>query len=285
MQHSFFNMAHRLSEQFQDHIFSPEYRLFRDAVYKFKLDSLEKIDLRGPKWNVQQIANKLNACVTHIRRESQSCKFEAKRFKGHKASRKNQRGGFRWLDKLIASHARLLVIRLDLYYKKEFNLTSGHDYAIRIDDCFDQREQFVRQLPKWIHDDGLLGYMVKTEFKLRRSLHHHVLLILDGSKLRNAIGIGNMIGDRWVNDITGGLGAFNNVNMATDPASPNYAIGDLHYSNVGKIDKLKTKVISYLCKPDYHVQWAISGNHRMFLRSVVKDHMYAVGRPRSIKLN
>ena len=67
-------------------------------------------------------------------------------------------------------------------------------HAVTLEECFEHRERFLRQLPTWIDKNTLLGYALKTEFTIRRSIHHHVLILLDGSKLCNAEVICHMLG-------------------------------------------------------------------------------------------
>ena len=258
-------------DKYPEHSFSAEVMIFKKIIEKIRINDLQRFQIIGLTIEMADtIYSDLNACVDSIREEFNSPMFEERRRKHTKASLKNQRGGYRWLDHILNRHARLCAIRIDLTYLQQYQCESSDLHAVTVKESFVHRERFLRKLPSWIKDGALLGYMLKTEYTLRRSIHHHALIVLDGSKLRSDITIAALIGQKWAGEITQRRGSFRNVNSHTEKTSPNCGIGDVCASDWGKVDNLKTKVISYLCKPDHLVRWVVSNKHRLFLKSVNK---------------
>ena len=262
--------------------YPPEVSAFLILLEKHQLIDLKRHHLDGFNLEMlQSICDCLNSCVNDIRLELSSPDFETKRRKHTKASLKNQKGGFRWLDFLLEKHNRLCVIRLDLSYCKKYQWAEDGYLSVTMDECFEHREGFLRKLPTLIKNEALLGYMVKTEFTLKRSIHHHVLLILNGTKLCNDIVIANALGKYWSTEMTHGRGSFHNSNQRIDKTSETCGIGDVYAHDAHKVKNLKERVIAYLCKPDYYVRWVVPRKHRLFLKSVAKPlNGKKRGRPR-----
>lgn len=268
-----------LVDDHPEHTFRPEILVLKDVLEKLDLDNLAREELIGQTPEALQVlCNALNACVDHIRAQLTAPEFQARIRKQSKASCKNQRSAFRWLDFILQKHTRLCAIRIDLTYQKVFQWKQPGNselarHAVTLEECFEHRERFLRQLPTWIDKDALLGYALKTEYTARRSAHHHVLIVLDGSKLWNAIVICHMLGYRWVHQVTQGRGSYFNVNEKTDLNSPTCGIGDVFSHDLAKVGNLKRYVISYIAKPDHAIRWVIPRKHRLFLKSVAKALM------------
>lgn len=265
-----------LVDDHPEHTFRPEILVLNDALTKQGLEHLTREALVGSELHaIQALRNALNLCVNHIRTTLTAPEFQARIRKQTQASLKNQRSAFRWLDFIQKKHVRLCAIRIDLTYLKQFQWMQGGKseaalHAVDLAECFAHRERFLRQLPTWIEHDALLGYALKTEFTVRRSIHHHVLILLDGSKLCNADLICHMLGYRWVHHVTQGRGSYFNVNANTDLNSPTCGIGDVFAHDLAKVDNLKRYVISYIAKPDHAIRWVLPRKHRLFLKSVAK---------------
>lgn len=265
-----------LVDDHPEHTFRPEILVLNEVLTKQGLEHLTREDLVGPETHgIQALCDSLNLCVNHIRTILTAPEFQARIRKQTQASLKNQRSAFRWLDFILQKNVRLCAIRIDLTYLKQFQWMQGGKseaalHAVDLAECFAHRERFLRQLPTWIEHDALLGYALKSEFTLRRSIHHHVIVLLDGSKLCNAEVICHMLGYRWVHHVTQGRGSYFNVNANTDLNSPTCGIGDVFAHDLAKVDNLKRYVISYIAKPDHAIRWVVPRKHRLFLKSVAK---------------
>lgn len=265
-----------LVDDHPEHTFRPEILMLKNVLGKLGLEELTQQELMGQAPEVLHVlCHRLNACVDQIRAELTTPEFQAWIQKSSHASRKNQRSAFRWLDFILQKYNRLSAIRIDLTYQKGLQWKQAGNtelalHAVTLEECFEHRERFLRQLPTWIDKDALLGYTLKTEFTIRRSIHHHGLILLDGSKLRNAEVICHMLGYRWVHNVTQGRGSYFNVNEETDKNSATCGIGDVFAHDIAKVENLKRYVISYIAKPDHAIRWVIPRKHRLFLKSVAK---------------
>ncbi|PQA78026.1 inovirus-type Gp2 protein [Rhodoferax sp. TS-BS-61-7] len=265
-----------LVDDHPEHTFRPEILVLNEALTKLGLEDLTREALIGSELHgTQALCNALNLCVNHIRVTLTAPEFQARIRKQTQASLKNQRSAFRWLDFILQKNVRLCAIRIDLTYLKQFQWKQAKNseaalHAVDLAECFAHRERFLRQLPTWIEHDALLGYALKTEYSVRRSAHHHVLVLIDGSKLCNAEVICHMLGYRWVHQVTQGRGSYFNVNANTDLNSPTCGIGDVFAHDLAKVDNLKRYVISYIAKPDHAIRWVVPRKHRLFLKSVAK---------------
>lgn len=279
----FFQRVSTIPDQYPTHSFSAEVLVFKKIIEGLGLDDLQRGELKGLVAEVANtISNVLNACVDAIREAFNAPMFDAQRRKHTKASLKNQRAGYRWIDHILNRYTRLCAIRIDLTYLKEYQCESAGLHSVTLKECFTHRERFLRQLPHWINDGALLGYMLKTEYTLLRSIHHHALIVLDGSKLCSDIIMADLIGQKWAGEITQGRGSFRNVNLHTEKRSSSCGIGDVYAHNLHTVHNLKSRVISYLCKPDPLVRWVVSSKRRLFLKSVTRPPAPVKrGRPRT----
>jgi hypothetical protein len=268
-----------LIDDHPEHTFRPEILTLKDVLAKLGLEYLVREELTGKApAALQVLCTTLNSCVDHIRAELTTPAFQARIRKTSNASRKNQCGAFRWLDFILQKHSRLCAIRIDLTYQKIFQWKQAGSselalHAVTLEESFEHRERFLRQLPNWIDKDALLGYALKTEFTVRRSIHHHVLILLNGNKLCSAEVICHMLGYRWIHQITQGRGDYHNVNEKTDKNSATCGIGDVFAHDLAKVENLKRYVITYLAKHDHSIRWVIPRKHRLFLKSVAKALM------------
>jgi hypothetical protein len=251
--------------QYPSHTFSQEVHLLASVAERFHLSELTQADLIGD--GAANVCQRLNAAVHQLRLFALD--LSDKRLRYTKASLKNLKGGFRWLDRIFSRWGRLCVIRVDLHIAKQYEWGAPNMHAFTMNELFAQRAEFIRRLPSIPALKGApLGYMMKSEFQLRRSLHHHVILILDGNAHWTHIELAKAVGEFWVNVITKGMGTHHNVHQHTDLDSPDCGIGIVNAYDLQKVQALKTKVIAYLCKPDYLARLVIPRRHRLFVKSV-----------------
>ena len=259
------NRVCSIPAQYPGHTFPQEVTMLATVVQRFHLDELTLGDLVGN--DAANLCLRLNAAVEQLRLSAME--LSDKRLRSTKASLKNLKGGFRWLDHILSRTGRLCPIRLDLHITKQYEWGASDMHALSLEELFAQRAEFIRRLSSIPALQGApLGYMIKSEFTLRRSLHHHVLLILDGNAHWHHIELAKAVGEFWVTVITKGMGSYHNVNMHTDLDSPDCGIGLVNVYDQQKVHALKTKVISYLCKPDYLARLVIPRRHRLFVKSV-----------------
>lgn len=252
------------------HSFHPSYLLFVEAIKKYQLDLLTIADIRFHQNQAQDLVNQLNACIQLIQKKAQTAKF-TKKCKSHsRSSLKNLRGSFRLVDHLFKQRSRLLVVRFDLGYQHDYKYLSNNLSAISKQECFEHRANFIKSLSDIFRNNELCAYIVKTEFKPQKSFHHHVVIFLDGSKVRQGISIADVLGNHWSNVITHGRGLSMNLNRKYAGLNNCY-IGMIHRSDTPMINHLKEHVIGYICKPDYYYRFVAPAGQRAFCKSEIKE--------------
>lgn len=275
--------VHRYTEMYPGTLFTYEVELLRAVLTRHSMMHLTSVDM---DWNTLEymmaIRDRWNRVVQDLRAAIQAPEYVQQQQKNTRASAKNLRSVQRWFSHICAHHARLLVLRIDLYYPETSVLNSGSPHAVDLDEIFEHRNQFLRGLPRWIDNSALLGYLCKTEYQIKRNIHHHLLILVDGSKLCRDIQLVDALGLRW-RKLTMNRGTFFNVNMLHKRQPDTCCIGDVDVRDEQKVSMLRGKVIPYLSKPDFLIRWVVPKKYRLLLKSVSKPLTgNKPGRPRNV---
>ena len=208
-----------------------------------------------------------------------------------------------YINGLFDYRSRLLVIRIDLSYRKGLLVTPHNEYGFfkRLSIKRDMNKPFVRPVQKlkflkdWSlevqrhremlikqlkkqYSKGFIGYMWKLEYTEMKSFHYHMMFFLDGSEHREDITIAQNIGELWGNQITQGDGLYWNCNANKDKYR-NLGIGMINHND----EALRKNVLEtafYLVKRDYLIRSVMFNSKN---RAFGKGHNPAKsksGRPR-----
>ena len=231
--------------------------------------------LYGQGEQTTMMCARLNELVKSIRQIEQNIQVGEAVKKFIRASNDNYSSATQYIESLFAVHARLLVVRVDLAYRKYANFQQ-HPVA-SIDQFLMHRRQLLESLQRNPIFEHLLGYVVKLEHGRKKGFHCHCLFLFDVSKVREDISRATMIGKFWENHITKDSGLHFNCNL-----DPNYfynGLGMVNYDDAEKRFGLDL-AIKYMTKPDGIARLSL-GNARIFSRGempVVPD--IRLGRPR-----
>lgn len=148
-------------------------------------------------------------------------------------------------------YPKLMVIRLDVGY--------GKQYAAQVDSRFEILDHWSDLLVaiKEGFAASFLGYAAKIEYGVRKGPHMHLMLLFNGSKVRQDVTIARLIGELWKNKVTKGAGLYHNSN------EPNYK-ARFTYCGVGVFSGLDDatiagfqRVADYLVKRELLVRVAM----------------------------
>lgn len=148
-------------------------------------------------------------------------------------------------------YPKLMVIRLDVGY--------GKQYAAQVDSRVEILDHWSDLLDaiKECFETSFLGYAAKIEYGVRKGPHMHLMLLFNGSKVRQDVTIARLIGELWKNKVTKGAGLYHNSN------EPNYKARFTH-CGVGVFSGLDDatiagfqRVADYLAKRDLLVRVAM----------------------------
>jgi hypothetical protein len=149
------------------------------------------------------------------------------------------------INRLFEHHSRILVVRIDLRYKKEVA------EAVPLEVVQMHRELLLtdrRNNPEVF--DGLLGYAWGFERgEQEGGYHYHLLAMYNGAIRRDDIGIGMAIRDLW-GTITNGYGQCYISNFDKDKLEmqESLGIGMIHRDNMALRINLIEKVAAYITK-------------------------------------
>lgn len=183
-----------------------------------------------------------------------------------------------YVDALFDNCGRLVVLRIDLYYKKEYS----NDINVS-DITNDLNHLFENKRCNSIFD-FMKGYIAKLEFGIDKGIHYHVLFFFDGSERNNHrhIHLAEEIGEYWVDIITKGRGDYWNVNdkaIRYDELGKR-GIGVINWNETNLIKNLKY-IVEYFCKVDQFIRPKFGSKVRLLRRgNFPKVPKVKRGRPR-----
>lgn len=233
-----------------------------------------------PTDNRQIYCNTMNYFVEKLRKRLRSDTFSKSVLNLKKCLSKNKNSLLKYINSLFNKHSRLLVIRLDLSYKKRNNRNvKKHEFCEQLAKAQDHRHKLLQHLKRQQLKDALVGYAWKLEYGLEKSFHYHMIFFLDGSKYRKDVEIAKSIGEYWGNHITDGTGLYWNCNANQNSYRAN-GIGIVNYWDTDKRKNLE-KASLYLVKPDYFVRVFMPNGGKTYDRGQMPKKLEKRGRIRS----
>lgn len=189
----------------------------------------------------------LDRIVRFVRKVCRSRVFERILKNDKRLARQNFRSACAYLISLFARYSRLLILRIDVYYKGE-----GKAWA-RTEEAKAAFERFLRQLRNGRIVPDVLGCLHRREEGPERGIHFHILVVMDGHKRKDAHGHTEAIGRRWVEHYTGReRGTYFNC-YAHRRAYRFNGLGLVHLSDWRKLLGLRI-ALRYITKPEYRVK-------------------------------
>lgn len=250
-----------LSEYQQLH---PTIRLFSSILQTYNLTELSVTE-----------ATTINDVLRRFWEEAQSVTHKRQLRNFQRAASKNLKGALDYVDHLFEQYARLLVVRVDLSWRKDFvkhqTISTG---IARL-----HRQRLFKRVQSHPLFKDFLGYIWKLEYGQYKGFHYHTCFFFDGSKVRGDIMLARRIGELWEKEITNGQGLYFNCNAIAGTYAQS-GIGNIHYTDQTKRVVLQ-KVIGYIAKVDNAVRLSLPQGARTFGRS--ECHLQTKekrGRPR-----
>ncbi|WP_299196119.1 inovirus-type Gp2 protein [uncultured Amphritea sp.] len=264
-----------------------------------KMNSLSQIDSLGSyKVSYNDLENRIYKCFSDLGDKINGPGFKRIKSRIKKTCDKNYRSMLSYIDRLFENRSRLLVVRLDLKYKKDYNdarrkIISNSGFSSQeIDEFENVKSDMERLLANRRHNkifDGLLGYIWKLEYGVLTRYHYHVMFFFNSSTKRADKLIGKSIGEYWSNEITQGRGTYFNVNASHNNYKFNVR-GQIHYTDEDAREGLR-HLAGYFSKADYFMRLKLPkrlrGHQKVNYRTMGKGQIQAPvpskgGRPRKL---
>lgn len=196
---------------------------------------------------------------TYLNRTIDEYRYSAKR---------NLEGLTELINRIFDHHSRILVVRIDLRYRKEVSsMVSLEMVQLHRKQLLEDRRIYPEVFA------GLLGYAWGLEYgEQEGGYHYHLLAIYDGADRRGDIGIGMAIGNLWLAITNGyGLSYISNFDKEKLSREGNLGIGMIHRDDVTLRMNLIEKVAAYITKKctafDIKSDTTDSGDFRTFGKS------------------
>lgn len=269
-----------IPEAFPIHEFNPYVEtLLRNYIDIFKRIHIN-LDIHYPDESAKKIVNGFNELIERVRKTVESSKFKADLREHQKSITKNHNSLLAYIDNLFKRHGRLLVLRVDLTYGKDFDtpwLSKEETYQKYLGAKKD-REHFFNNMRSNKLFDNMLGYAWKLEFASRKGWHYHMFFFFDGSKVREDVSTAKRIGEYW-EKITGERGIYYNCNAHKEKYDY-LGIGMINHHDTELMENLKHKAAPYLTKTDYYAKIYATDIGRAFGRAAMKAKVTNRGRRR-----
>jgi|TARA_R110000822_G_scaffold308672_1_gene436929 hypothetical protein len=216
----------------------------------------------------------------YVKEHTSNPEFKMKIRSNRKSERKREVSTESYIDAFIQKHARLIVVRLDLYLTLDTDRVNYTKYFLKnIMYFWSQFRRDIKESKAIPNPEGFIG---SFEYGHIRGFHFHVILIYDGSKNQRDVYIAQEIGEHWKNKITGGKGSYNNCNLKASLGGygDRNGTGRIDHYDKDKINNFKDAAY-YLCKTDFALQ-AVLDNERTYFRGNMPKLGSARGRRRRI---
>lgn len=237
---SLFEIAERFDIEFKDN--------YSAVVSSPREVGLDRISQAFNEFNASENVDRLKRLSANSRRK---CNKVLNSFKTY-------------LKALLKKWKRVLMVRLDLFYRQEF----ARNYAR----CTHQRiaadrVKFLDLIRRNYPD--FVGYAWKLEVGLLRRWHLHTLLCFNARNVWRDVQIGRTLGERW-KEITEGEGNYFNCNGKRTQYKFD-AIGEVRVDDAKKIGYLIEQVVPYMTKPDYVIGVDLPDGGRSFGKGQIQS--------------
>lgn len=199
-------------------------------------------------------------------------------------ARRNLMELIKLINRLFERYSRLLVVRVDLGYRKDIAK------QVQLETAQMHREEFFsdKRSQPFVFE-GLVGYAWGLEYgELEGGYHYHLLMIYNSALRRDDVGIGMAIRDLWDQITVGNSHCYiSNFDKDRFAAEGSLGIGMIHRDDVPIRINLIEKVAAYISKKcthfDIQSERTSSGEFRTFGKSwmpkPIDQSMPRRGRP------
>ncbi|WP_313512341.1 inovirus-type Gp2 protein [Pseudomonas sp.] len=269
----YFNYIEQMLNLFDgnhDYSYGPHLQVFREAVQDvgvqlvpFGLESYDE-DTAFHRDTDQT----LSALAERIRVLTRRQKYRRMQYDQRHQAKDLQRELRGYVDGIFTRHARLLVVRVNLYYRAvaQARLRAEHvfddlDKLIkerRYNAIFDHEIGYICAIEQGNFHGVRLGRCDEREGRHGRGFHAHAAFFFDGSKVRGDVFKAMQIGELW-HEITRGRGCYDSSNHNKEAKhGDRLGVGMIHRDEWVRRERLYT-VLDYLGKDDQHLRLKPAG--------------------------
>ena len=189
-----------------------------------------------------EVVEKLHHFVDFVRRVCRSQKFQNRLNDHERKAEDNFRSGCDYIAALFEGRSRLLILRIDLYFRpdaKGWGYTKVADAAVF---------KYLRALRMGRIVPGYRGFIIKRENGISRGVHYHLMVLLDGHLHKGAWFLTQTLGEKWLKRVGHDKGSFFNCYARKDRYRFN-GLGLVHVSEMNKLIGIRI-ALWYMSKQD-----------------------------------
>lgn len=187
-----------------------------------------------------------------------------------KGAQRNTSSLRRYVNGLFGHYARLLVLRVDLYYQAEFL------DELSIEEIIKHKKALFKNRRKGALAANWVGYVCRLEFAPQTGFHFHLAIFMNGAHFQRDVYYAAAIIKEWLR-ITGNRGRGHNCNQKKAEYRE-CGIGMVRHADKTKRGYLK-KALAYLTKSEPAARLKLK-EHRTFFKGNLPKQVTARGRPR-----
>ena len=256
--------------------YSPKTRLFFDAAKKTIGTDFFPVFLPTIYDNSVQDVIVFRELIENIKeiRSSKSFKSQYGKWRGN--FDKSYKSTVQYVDMLFEKYSRLLVVRLDLGFKKSLD---GDEFSVEATKKLLKRFLNAKRSNKIFED--LVGYVWKLEYGELKGYHYHLLIFLNGADAHKDVYRGLRMGEYWI-ELTEGKGIFylSNLNKNYFNKRGLLGIGMISHFQKEKRGNLD-RIVRYFFKEDQYMREKPKKGSRTFGKGEISlSSKIRVGRPR-----
>lgn len=260
--------------------YGPAVTLFYDIAHRLGVTEL----FRG-NWNLPLGENRLGLgddaiiadlfiyFVHQLRHQYRARRIDRKISRRKEYTKANLESGSAYFKWLVGRYSKLMVVRIDLAFKRELVRDITIHEAIKCFDIFLRSSRRKRSIFR--HS---IGYIAKLEYSRLKGYHYHLILFFNGQFVMAHAYHGEQVGKYWRDDVTAGKGTYYNCNRHANRYK-RCGIGVILSSDSVKQDNL-LYALGYLAKSEQMVEVKTKKGQRTFFRGQPRERKSSAGRPR-----
>ncbi len=222
------------------------------------------------------VGEMFNRLLAELRQGVNKRKFNRKLASRKVTSERGFESCKKYFNALMEVTARLLVLRVDFGYQKDYAASvSPEELKVDLKQFLDSR----RSSPVL---KTLVGYIRRLEYGDDKKLHLHMVFFLNGSESQNDAWLADEYGKQWQKCCASGKGLYFNCNRKKS-AYKYLGVGMIEYHNYEKRSNFIAHVLSYLAKKDQYLISKVTKKMRCLAHGEISNLSNAnlLGRPRS----
>lgn len=255
------------------HVFHPKVTVMLRAMRTYAAAIARHGDPRKQVTHQPALVLALQRLVRFVRRVAKAYRF-INALRAHERQEGDNFNSARdFLYYLAGGHSKLLVLRIDLFFKPYFDVERADKAVIGYLRWLRSKACKRTLLP------GYLGFMIKRENGLIRGMHWHLCVICKGNEQRSADFLTRQLGAHWAQYTAQGPGSFHNC-YADRHRNYFNGLGLVRLDDEVKLAGLRV-MIWYMSKQTCVIK-ATSTKQRNFWRSPIpRQARKKMGRPRA----